>query len=494
MALSLKVKPIQIHEITRISPSFNSPKSANNGISFPLPFFDIFWFKFPPVDVVLFYQLTESAASPCHFYWEIVPKLKQSLSLALLHYLPLAGKLKWSSDSPKPIIFYSTPNDGVSLTVAESNAHNFHTLTGSEIYRANELHCLVPELMISEEIAEMISFQITLFPDQGFSIGFRVHHGVTDGKALFMFVKSWGYLCKEILLAGKAEVPSNLPPNLTPFLDRSVIKDPTRLDLIYLKRWLEIEGFGHENQGSKRSLKTLQTIVPISDDLVRATFEFRHEDINKLKDKANLSSSAHGKPLHLSTFVLTLAYTITCLVKARGERDDRVVFIVFSVDCRSRLNPPLPTTYFGNCIMGSESYTKATDFIGQNGFAFAVNLVSNMVNKFNNTRVLEEAENQLKNPSTLKPDQEIQIISVAGSPRIGTYGSDFGLGELKKVEVVSIDRTGAISVAESRNGGGGVEIGLALKKAEMRNFIASLIFDGLCNTNLNFTRYHSCKL
>ncbi|OMP08977.1 Transferase [Corchorus olitorius] len=174
------LKAVQIHEITRISPSFNSPKSANNRFSFPLTFFDIFWFKFPPVDNVFFYQLTESTSTPSHFYSKIVPKLKQSLSLALFHYLPLAGKLKWSSDSPKPIIFYTPPNDGVSLTIAESKAHNFHTLVGSEIYRANELHPLVPELMISEDTAEMISFQITLFPNQGFSIGFRVHHGVTD--------------------------------------------------------------------------------------------------------------------------------------------------------------------------------------------------------------------------------------------------------------------------------------------------------------------------
>ncbi|OMO57326.1 Transferase, partial [Corchorus olitorius] len=253
--------PITIHEMTIVTPSsHHSPKSANNRISSPLPFFDIFWLKFPPVDFVLFYQLTESASTPCHFYSEIVPKLKQALSVALLHYLPLAGKLKWPSDSAKPIIFYTPPNDGVSLTVAESNAHNFHTLAGYDIYRANELHGLVPELMTSEDIAEMMSFQITLFPKQGFSIAFRVHHGVTDGKGVFMFVKSWGHLCKEILLAGKAEVPTNLPPNLTPFLDRSVVKDPTRLDLVYLKRWLD-------DFGSKRSLKTLQTIVPISDDL-----------------------------------------------------------------------------------------------------------------------------------------------------------------------------------------------------------------------------------
>ncbi|OMP08981.1 Transferase [Corchorus olitorius] len=203
-------------------------------------------------------------------------------------------------------------------------------------------------------------------------------------------------------------------------------------------------------------------------------------------------SSAGINPPHLSTFVLILAYTITSLVKARGGEGDRVVLIIFVVDCRSRLKPPLPVTYLRNCVMGSKRSAKAKDFIGENGFGFAVNLVSNMVDKFN---VVEEAENQLLNaPSLVKPDERIQKISVSGSPRLGMYGSDFGLGELKKVEIASIDRTGAISIAESRDGGGGVEIGLALNKAEIRNFIASLIFDGLCNATLNFNRYHSCKL
>lgn len=46
------------------------------------------------------------------------------------------------------------------------------------------------------------------------------------------------------------------------------------------------------------------------------------------------------------------------------------------------------------------------------------------------------------------------------------------------MEIVSIDRTGAVSFAESKDGGGGVEIGVVLEKQEMEVF-ASLFTNGL---------------
>ncbi|XVE93327.1 hypothetical protein REPUB_Repub01dG0182400 [Reevesia pubescens] len=113
-------------------------------------------------------ELSESTSTPSHFNSKILPRLEQSLSLSLLHYLPLAGNLRWCS--PKPIIL-CTPNDSISLTVAESNAKNFDSLSGNEMYKENELHPLVPKLMISDVTAAILSLQITLFPSQGFSIG-----------------------------------------------------------------------------------------------------------------------------------------------------------------------------------------------------------------------------------------------------------------------------------------------------------------------------------
>ena len=74
---------------------------------------------------------------------------------------------------------------------------------------------------------------------------------------------------------------------------------------------------------------------------------------------------------------------------------------------------------------------------------------------------------------------------MAGSPKLRLYAAaDLGgaWGRPRKVEIVSVERTGALALAESgRDGDGGIEVGLALPRAEMevfRKFYVDL-FDSL---------------
>ncbi|KAF7813164.1 phenolic glucoside malonyltransferase 1-like [Senna tora] len=71
-----------------------------------------------------------------------------------------------------------------------------------------------------------------------------------------------------------------------------------------------------------------------------------------------------------------------------------------------------------------------------------------------------------------------RMFSVAGSPRFDVYGNDFGWGKPKKVDVVSIDKSGAFSLAESKKEKGGVEIGIVLEPPVMEAF-ASLFVKGI---------------
>lgn len=62
-------------------------------------------------------------------------------------------------------------------------------------------------------------------------------------------------------------------------------------------------------------------------------------------------------------------------------------------------------------------------------------------------------------------------VSVAGSPRYGVYETDFGWGEPVRVELVSIEKTpGTVSLAESPDGDGGVEVGVVLPPHAMEAF------------------------
>ncbi|XP_031268662.1 BAHD acyltransferase At3g29680-like [Pistacia vera] len=153
-------------------PFINSPNSPTH-ISLPLTFFDAVWLKFPSMEPLFFYQLTDSTL--LHFNSDILPKLKHSLSLTLLHYLPLTGKITWPPHACIPTISYA-PVDTVSLLIVKSS--------------------LDSNRLSSEEIS--LTVQITLFPNQGFCIGMATHHAVMDGEAAIAFMKSRAYLCAQL--------------------------------------------------------------------------------------------------------------------------------------------------------------------------------------------------------------------------------------------------------------------------------------------------------
>ncbi|XP_044506966.1 malonyl-CoA:anthocyanidin 5-O-glucoside-6''-O-malonyltransferase-like [Mangifera indica] len=455
---------VKIIEISRVCPFINSPQSPTF-FSIPLTFFDALWLKFPPVESLFFYQLTDSTR--LNFNSEILPKLKHSLSLTLLHYHPLAGKLTWHPHADVPIISYS-PNDAVSLLVAESNL-DFNRLSGDDIRESPESRHLIPELLSSDESASTMALQITLFPNQGFCIGMSMHHAVVDGVAAIAFKKAWAYLCRQL-----GNQHPSLLPELTPFSDRTVVKDPTGLCKKCLKNWLDFK-VSDDSELNQRSLKILEDLVVIQNS-VRATFKLSGEDIKKLKEKIlfKLQQKKPTKHFHLSTFVVTYAYILVCLVKSKSVEGNKKFSLLFLVDYRNRLVPPLPANYFGNCVLTRFATLEASIFMDEDGVAIISEKISNMIREIDEKGIHEAVEENLESWGNMEGEE---IFSIAGSNRTKFYEIDYGWGKPKKIEIISIDRTGAISMTESGDGNG-VEIGTVLSRNEMEIF-KSVFVSGL---------------
>ncbi|XP_044467771.1 phenolic glucoside malonyltransferase 1-like [Mangifera indica] len=329
-----------------------------------------------------------------HSNSHVLPQLKHSLSLALLHYLPLAGKLTWPPHVHIPTISYA-PDDAVSLLFAESSA-DFNRLSGDDISESSESGHLIPELLSYDDRASCMALQITLFPNQGLCIGVSKRHAVLEGISAIAFMKSWAYLCTQL---DKQQYPSLLP-ELTPFFDRTVVKDPVGLGSLYLNNWLDF-------MGNQRHLKVLEDFG-VDRNSVRATFKLNVEDIKKLGEK--ISSS---QPLHLSTFVVTCAYVLVCLVKAREGESIRNVNFLFPVDYRNRLDPPLPANYFGNGLSSSNVILKPSVFMEENGVATVAVKISNIIREINEKRLLEGAEETLEKLKNWEEGEE--RISMARS-------------------------------------------------------------------------------
>ncbi|KAK7859498.1 malonyl-coenzyme:anthocyanin 5-o-glucoside-6'''-o-malonyltransferase [Quercus suber] len=86
-------------------------------------------------------------------------------------------------------------------------------------------------------------------------------------------------------------------------------------------------------------------------------------------------------------------------------------------------------------------------------------------------------------------------VMVSGSPKLDLYETDFGWGRPKKIEEISIDTTRAISLTESRDLEGGIEVGLALPKPEMDAFVTLYTEESSSEFNTNtkktkFITYH----
>ncbi|CAH8335845.1 unnamed protein product [Eruca vesicaria subsp. sativa] len=206
---------LKVIKVSRVSPATDSIAP----LILPLTFFDLMWLNFYPVERVTFYRHTE--LSHDSFYSLILPKLEESLRLALSHFLPLSGHLKWDPQVPKPHIFIF-PQDIVSLTVAETTDADFSRVSGKGLRHQTELRPLVPKLPVSSDSLAILALQITLFPDQGFCIGISVNHAAVDGETLVKFLKTWAHICKYGVIPQDFHLPV--------LLDRTVINLPAELE------------------------------------------------------------------------------------------------------------------------------------------------------------------------------------------------------------------------------------------------------------------------
>ncbi|KAF7822408.1 phenolic glucoside malonyltransferase 1-like [Senna tora] len=465
---------LKILHSCNVSPP-SSPTTITTPSSLPFTFFDLFWLRFHPVELLYFYSIPDLHTSL--FLDSIFPKLELSLSLTLQHFVPLAGRIIWPSHSSVPIIQY-TPGDSISLVVAQSDhSHDFDLLSGKSPREASIARPLIPHLDSSVSSASVFSLQITLFPNRGFCIGISRHHAVFDGKSGDMFMKTWAYLC-QTQLETKSSSSSIQKPE--PSFGREAIADlnTANLDTVYANMWLQMDPTLNEN--NKPSLKISDHMFqPILDQSIRATFELRRGDLDKIKTRIleKWEEDQNVNPPRLSTFVLTTAYVSSCVVKAfeRTEMKRENFVFGFTVDCRGRLGASgVPENYFGNCVVPRIS----EEFSEEDGVVMIAKKIQSRIKETLEKGVLEGADTTVSRIFEVL-SKGVKNIGVAGSTRFGVYGCDFGWGRPEKVEIASVDRSITIGMTESRDGnGGGVEVTLVLNKNVMDCF-ASLFYQDM---------------
>ncbi|KAK3040314.1 hypothetical protein RJ639_029368 [Escallonia herrerae] len=432
---------------------------------FPLSFLDLGWLHSSPPQAVHFFDFPHPGA---YFRQTVVPDLKASLSLTLKHFLPFAGKLilPIDPDSGWPRFRYAD-GDSVPVTFAECHT-DYDDLAGNHARNANDFHPLVPQLPPAGRasdciIAPVLAIQVTVFPNKGICVGMTNDHAACDASGILGFLRAWSSITQ--LGDDAAYVASGA----VPLCDRTVIKDT--------------KGIGASVWSEIGKMKYQQLPLPsLPSDQIRATFLFTRANIQGLKNLVLPSTK------RVSSFVVACAYLWTCLAKetaasSTGEElrdENEVEHFSFPVDCRARLEPPLPEAYFGNCLVPCFSTAKVAQILGEDGFTTAVETIGEALKKR-----LDNGEEGLFKGAERGLAEFVEkigqrIIGLAGSPKFDFYGIDFGWGKTKKYEIVSTNYTGAIQISGSKESSADLEIGLSFPKSKMDAF-ATIFEDGLKN-------------
>ncbi|XP_055808933.1 phenolic glucoside malonyltransferase 1-like [Solanum dulcamara] len=456
-------------ELCQVAP----PSCAADKLTLPLTCFDTLWILHNHrVPRILFYELPIDKNS---FIQNIIPTLKHSLSLTLKHYLPLAGNFvcAWNS-SDYPELRYEK-GDSVSVIFSESDM-DFDYLVGNDHPRnAKDFHPLVPELAEPKDVsgvqfAPVLAIQVTLFRNHGISICFITHHVIGDGSTIVAFIKSWALFNKYV---GNEEQFLADHDEFIPFYDRSIVQDP------YGQRyflWDEMKKF----KKKMSDVIVTPTPDPDPDNIVRCTFIIRRDDIKKLK---NLILSRRPSLTHVTSYTVTSSYIWTCFIKSEDmivgtEIIDENVMEYFgcAVNYRERFDPPLPSSYFGNCVIWYIARTKHVDLVGNDGFTIAAESIGEIIHKRNKDKEYVLTGEWMKEVGAAS--KEGRYLAIAGSPKYDLYEADFGWGRPEKWDFLSLGTGLLMSLIKSKDDNGDLEIGLYLPKNRMNAF-ATIFTHGL---------------
>nr|GEW56413.1 malonyl-coenzyme A:anthocyanin 3-O-glucoside-6''-O-malonyltransferase-like [Tanacetum cinerariifolium] len=438
---------LTVVEQSRVSP----PPDTIGDKSLQLTFFDLHYLRSPPVHNLFFYKLpitrnqfTETT---------IVPNIKHSLSITLKHFYPFVGKLiVYPTPTKKPEIHY-VEGDSVTVTFAECNL-DFSELTGNHPRDCDKFYHLVPILGESTRLSDCIkiplfSVQVTLFPNQGIAIGITYHHSLGDASTCFCFLKAWTSIAR----SGNND-ESFIANGTFPLYDR-VISNYSRLDEIYLKR-AKVECF-HEDY--------VTPSLSGSSDKQRATFILTRAVINQLK---KLVSTQLPILEYVSSFTVACAYIWSCIAKINN---DELQLFGSVIDRRARLKPPITSAYFGNCLGFSAVVAKANLLIGKEGFINAAKLLGENLHKTLTDYKDGVVKDDKEYLSLFSHGMPTTMTWVSGTPKLRFYDLDFGWGKPKKLETISIDYIGAISLDSCKESKEDLEIGVCISTTLMEDFV-----------------------
>lgn len=225
-----------------------------------------------------------------------------------------------------------------------------------------------------------------------------MNHCMFDGIGAMEFVNSW------------AETARGLPLSVPPALDRTLLaaRAPPKID------------YPHDEFKQLEDVSDTDSLYE-QHEMVYRSFSFDPEKIEKLKREA----MADGSLGSCTSFEALSGFVWRARTQALRMQPHQQTKLLFAVDGRRRLEPPLPKGYFGNGIALTYSLCNAGELVDE-PLSFAVGLVQKAVRMITDDYIRSAVD--FFETTRARPSLTSTLLITTWS-RLSFHSTDFGWGE-----------------------------------------------------------------
>ncbi|XP_031274340.1 omega-hydroxypalmitate O-feruloyl transferase-like [Pistacia vera] len=304
-----------------------------------------------PVEKLFFFHSPPNKTSSTH---EIVERVKESVAEVLLvPYYFMAGRLHMNLETSRLEILCN--NAGVLFVAAKSKLMS-KDLGDLSVPNSTTFHHFVHRPGLDKSLAEtaLFTIQVTMFACGDFSIGFVTNHAILDGRSASEMFENLASICR-----GEGLQTQVL------FNDRTCLKarDPPQIKFIHNEYVTQKEISSSLASCFTAPDQASPSPLIFSDKYIQKLVSFTPQMINALKEKAMTKSC--------STFEVLVAHIWRARTKAVYTNPDEFSSVLFAVDIRSKISPPLPKGFVGNGVVTAFATAKVAD-LAEKPFSFCV--------------------------------------------------------------------------------------------------------------------------
>ncbi|KAH7688623.1 Transferase protein [Dioscorea alata] len=336
-----------------------------------------------------------------------INQLKTSLSIALDHFYPLAGRLNIVKHHEATPPFVT-----ISLTCNDEGAEFIHAVTTRKVTTSEIVDSFIVPSIVQlffplntlknheGDSQPLLAVQVTELAD-GIFIGCSLNHVVGDGFSFWHFMNCWSEISRTGILK---------------------ITDPPVLNRYF---------FGPLTPPIHLPLEDVEDIIKIRNSfslpsLEEGIFHFSAETIAKLKAKANTGINSNN----ISSLQALLAHVWRSVTIARTLEPHQVTRYFSAVGCRSRLNYPLPATYLGNAVLGADPTKLTAADLVEESLGWTASMLNHSVASMTVNKIQDYLQKWPETPSFSNFGGSTPCdLAMASSPRFNVYGTDFGWGK-----------------------------------------------------------------